>query len=230
MRKVAQRRAKDPVAPMVRPDEVEDAAAGQQSMVAENARNLKVMRKVLQQLGVVDAMELVYNGASFAQTVENMFTLSFMVHGGLVKLTKGAGGNAVHAQLTERPTDAEFAARVAEASQFMLRFTYSDWDAAREHMPKEPRIPNREDINEQQKQYASQAAAAAAAAAAGAAADEEDEEAAAAPAAERGASKRKAKAPKQRGKRVAFEEEEEEDAEPDCDDDEEVMPAAKKRR
>ena len=226
MRKVAQRRAKDPVAPMVRPDEVEDAAAGQQSMVAENARNLKVMRKVLQQLGVVDAMELVYNGASFAQTVENMFTLSFMVHGGLVMLTKGAGGNAVHAQLTERPTDAEFAARVAEASQFMLRFTYSDWDAAREHMPKEPRIPNREDINEQQKQYASQAAAAAAAA--GAAADEEDEEAAAAPAAERGASKRKAKAPKQRGKRVAFEDEE--DAEPDGDDDEEVMPAAKKRR
>ena len=34
-------------------------------------------------------------------------------------------------------------------------------DAAREHMPKEPRIPNREDINEQQKQHASQAAAAA---------------------------------------------------------------------
>jgi hypothetical protein len=220
VRKVTQRRAKDPVAPMVRPDEVEDAAAGQQSMVAENARNLKVMRKVLQQLGVVDALELVYNGESFAQTVENIFTLSFMVHGGLVKLTPAAGGTAVHAELTERPTDADFAARTAEASQFMLRFNYQDWQAAREHMPREPRIPNREDINEQQKQYASQAAAAAM--------DEEGGEAAPV---ERGASKRKAKAPKQRGKSAALREEEEDgEADGGDDDEDEVMPVAKKRR
>jgi hypothetical protein len=179
-------------------------------MVAETERNIKVMRRALTKLGVVDAMELVFNGESFAQTVENLFTLSFMVKDGLVKLTRGARGESVQAQLVERPTAADFASRAAEASQFMLRFTYADWQAAAARMPQEPRISTRPNIQEQQRNAAAAAAAAVA----------EPEEGA-----HGGA---RSKAPRPSAKRTRFQGEEEE-LEEDAED-EEDEPVAKKRR
>ena len=210
-RKATQRAAKtkDPVAPVVRPEEVEDAGAQTHSMVAETERNIKVMRRALTKLGVVDAMELVYNGESFAQTVENLFTLSFMVKDGLVKLTRGARGESVQAQLVERPTAGDFASRAAEASQFMLRFTFADWQAAQARMPREPRISTRPNIQEQQRNAAAAAAVA------------EPEEGG------HGGARSK-DAPRPSSKRIRFQGEEEEldeDAE-----DEEDEPVAKKRR
>ncbi len=211
VRKQAQRRAKDAPAPVVRPDAVAETAA-EHALVAETERNMKVMRKTLSQLGSVDAFELVYNGASFAQTVENIFTLSFLVKDGLVRLSKGQRGGVV-AQLASRPEPADFASRSAEVMQFVLRLGVADWDAARERMPLEPRIPHRARITEHAG-GATQATQAAATQGADAGEDDEDDDAPIAT--KRGKGK----------KRVAREESEEEE---DGEDDEPIKPKSKRR-
>lgn len=145
-RKATERRKKDAAAPAVRPEKV-NAGDPSQAATQETDRNMQIMRKVMHRIGApVDAFELVYNGHSFAQTVENTFTLSFLVKDGMVKLTRAPGGKGVLAELSSRPTQDEFSKGLALQTQFVSRMDWGDWEKARARMPAVPCIPNREKL------------------------------------------------------------------------------------
>lgn len=89
-KKAAQRRARAPVAPVVRPDEISTVVEEKQ----ETDRNMMKMWEVLgeQPGATAEMLRLVVNHKSFAQTTENLFTLSFMVSGGKVTLKRSDDG------------------------------------------------------------------------------------------------------------------------------------------
>lgn len=150
-RKAAVRRAKDAAAPAVRPEEVGAGGGGIGGTAAgaaqETDRNIKAMSRALRSLpGPVDAFAFVYNGRCFAQTVENVFTLSFLVKDGLARLTRppGGGGGGVLVSASARPSSEEFSRGEAQLLQFVLRLDAADWAAAAGRMPPQPYIAHRE--------------------------------------------------------------------------------------
>jgi hypothetical protein len=213
-RKAAVKRVKEVVAELVRPDEVggsaEDAPPG---AVQESRRNLMSMLKVLKRNGRVGALQLVFNRSCFAQTVENIFTLSFLVKEGTVKLGRGEGGG-ITAEACKRAEPEHFASKQAETLQFVLRLDVADWEAAKGRMPLEPLIPHRAAIDPNKGE------------AEGAAADEEAEEEEEAPPVTAVKAKRKAAQPK---RKLAVADDDDDDDE-DANDDAPVRPAAKARK
>ena len=77
-RKASERRERQEVAELVNPDVVADAAACSTEK-QETDKNMEEMLTVLRQLKKVRIGRLILNPRSFAQTVENIFTLSFLV-------------------------------------------------------------------------------------------------------------------------------------------------------
>ena len=150
-RKAAQRRPRDEKAPQARPDALDDALETGTAQ-AETERAMKAMRRVVRaHAGGVDAFTLCYNGASFAQTVENLFTLSFLVKDGRVELKRGPGDRGVLVTMADdQPVAEDFRSGRAAAMQFVFRLDVADWEAARPRMPKQPLMPHREPYSEAQ--------------------------------------------------------------------------------
>ena len=150
-RKAAQRRPRDEKAPQARPDALDDALETGTAQ-AETERAIKAMRRVLRaHPGGVDAFTLCYNGGCFAQTVENLFTLSFLVKDGRVELKRGPGDRGVLVTMAdEQPVAEDFRSGRAAAMQFVFRLDVADWEAARPRMPKQPLMPHREPHSEAQ--------------------------------------------------------------------------------
>ena len=150
-RKAAQRRPRDEKAPQARPDALDNALETGTAQ-AETERAIKAMRRVLRaHPGGVDAFTLCYNGACFAQTVENLFTLSFLVKDGRVELKRGPGDRGVLVSMAEdQPVAEDFRSGRAAAMQFVFRLDVADWEAARPRMPKQPLMPHREPHTEAQ--------------------------------------------------------------------------------
>ena len=90
-RQASRRRGRERLGELVNPDELEDAAACCQEQ-QETDKNMEEMMTILRDSskldhhGRVGFSELVFNPKSFAQTVENIFTLSFLVKDGRVTL------------------------------------------------------------------------------------------------------------------------------------------------
>lgn len=96
----APRQAKQPLAAMVRPDEL---AQIDESEKQETDRNMEEMWKALSQRGeVVPVPELVCNHRSFSQTIENLFTLAFLVRDRRVRLQRDRALGVV-VRVLERP-------------------------------------------------------------------------------------------------------------------------------
>ena len=239
-RKAAQRRPRDEKAPQARPDALEDALDTGTAQ-AETERAIKAMRRVLRaHPGGLDAFTLCYNGACFAQTVENLFTLSFLVKDGHVELKRGPGDRGVLVTLAhDQPVAEDFRSGRAAAMQFIFRLDVADWEAARPRMPKQPLIPHREPYTEAQaarpagkQPRAPELPSGREGRAAGAADDTTPDDILAGNKSSGGRKAGQRAGGKKR--RAASEEEEEEDDDDDDDDDEdsdpEIKPVGKRRR
>lgn len=150
-RPVAQRRKRQEIAEAVRPDEV--AQQGEEKQ--ETDRNMETMWEVLSQQPEATAymLELVTNHASFAQTIENMFTLSFLVKDGRVELKNGPRGIMV-TKVQQGPRK-DKAARAADAErvQFIVAINTEEWEEWKKvTKSSDCLMPHREHHNHEQQQ------------------------------------------------------------------------------
>lgn len=76
VRKVAERRQKTKLGAVEKPKEVKDLGTEEKQ---ETDKLMEEMYRVMEQHQTVFWLELVMNVHSFSQTVENIFTLSFLV-------------------------------------------------------------------------------------------------------------------------------------------------------
>ncbi|KAI3436577.1 hypothetical protein D9Q98_005993 [Chlorella vulgaris] len=129
-RQVAARQAKRraPVGEAVRPDEVEDAGADGEKQ--ETDRNMEEMWGVLkaQQGGRACLLDLVMNRASFAQTVENLFSLSFLVRDNKVALEEDEEEGIVVVQRGAAKPDVKERGGEAEKNQFVIPVDMETWE------------------------------------------------------------------------------------------------------
>lgn len=128
VRKVAQRQSRRPTGDVARPEELEQI---QEQEKQETDRNMEEMWRTLTEVSRCPLVELVCNHRCFAQTVENMFTLSFLVRdqraylfhdaelGMMVQRVDARAGLTVPEQTNKRPD---------EQLQFVLAITMEDWE------------------------------------------------------------------------------------------------------
>mmetsp|Transcript_39816 Transcript_39816/g.88514 ORF Transcript_39816/g.88514 Transcript_39816/m.88514 type:complete len:333 (-) Transcript_39816:1185-2183(-) len=144
VRKVAQRQAKRPLGEVVRPQELD-------SIVEENKqetdRHMEEMFEILTELKQVAVSDLVCNHKSFGQTVENLFTLSFLVRDQRVYLYHDAAlGLMVQVVLSKKDAPVQPNRRPDEQSQFIISLTMADWqEMCRIVRPQDIKMKHRDD-------------------------------------------------------------------------------------
>lgn len=122
---VRQAKQKAPQHQTVQPDQVSTADNGDAKQQATD-RNMKKMQSVLKNVGHTLLARLINNPRSFAQTVENLFTLSFLVRDGRAQLNQSLQGLEV--EFTTPPSEEEFRSGAAESGQFVMAFTMQNWE------------------------------------------------------------------------------------------------------
>ncbi|CAF2081424.1 hypothetical protein HID58_020798 [Brassica napus] len=125
----------------VRPDEVDDTQSEEKT---DTDKNMAIMFNILRQKKRVRLENLVLNRRSFAQTVENLFALSFLSKDGRVEIIVDKNGS--HFAL---PRNAPAANLVASGevtyNHFVFRFDFKDWKLMSEMVPMgEELMPHRE--------------------------------------------------------------------------------------
>ncbi|XP_013589984.1 PREDICTED: non-structural maintenance of chromosomes element 4 homolog A [Brassica oleracea var. oleracea] len=124
-----------------RPDEVDDTQSEEKT---DTDKNMAIMFNILRQKKRVRLENLVLNRRSFAQTVENLFALSFLSKDGRVEIIVDKNGS--HFAL---PRNAPAANLVASGevtyNHFVFRFDFKDWKLMSEMVPMgEELMPHRE--------------------------------------------------------------------------------------
>ncbi|PPD95079.1 hypothetical protein GOBAR_DD07891 [Gossypium barbadense] len=91
-------------------------------------RNMAVMFEILRRKRQVKLESFILNRSSFAQTVENLFSLSFLVKDGRVEIVvHGSGSHIVSPK--NAPAASSIASGEAAYSHFVFRFDFKDWKA-----------------------------------------------------------------------------------------------------
>ncbi|KAK6138369.1 hypothetical protein DH2020_027885 [Rehmannia glutinosa] len=122
------------------PKELEKAA----EVVTDTDKNMQVMFEILKKEKKVKAENLMLNRNSFAQTVENLFALSFLVKDGRVRIVVDEKGSQVVVP-TNGPTAEEIKSGVAKSHQFIFRFDFDNWKLMKTHVPEgEELMPQRD--------------------------------------------------------------------------------------
>ncbi|KAK4441506.1 protein NRT1/ PTR FAMILY 7.1 [Sesamum alatum] len=122
-----------------RPEEVEKKA----EVVTDTDRNFIVMFEKLKKEKQVKVENLMLNRNSFAQTVENLFALSFLVKDGRVRIDVDETGSQV-AIPSNGPSAEEIKTGVAKSHQFIFRYDFDDWKLMKTLVPEgEEAMPQR---------------------------------------------------------------------------------------
>ncbi|CAN6998000.1 hypothetical protein IGI04_019072 [Brassica rapa subsp. trilocularis] len=125
----------------VRPEEVDDTQSEEKT---DTDKNMAIMFNILRQKKRVRLESLMLNRRSFAQTVENLFALSFLAKDGRVEIIVDKTGS--HFAL---PRNAPAANLVMSGeviyNHFVFRFDFKDWKLMSEMVPMgEELMPHRE--------------------------------------------------------------------------------------
>ncbi|KAL4334477.1 hypothetical protein GQ457_07G043550 [Hibiscus cannabinus] len=123
-----------------RPDEVADAEEK-----TDTDRNMAVMFGILRRQRQVKLESLILNRSSFAQTVENLFALSFLVKDGRAEIVVNESGSHVVSP-KNAPAASSVTSGEAVYSHFVFRFDYMDWKVTMNLVPLgEELMPHREE-------------------------------------------------------------------------------------
>ncbi|KAL7084466.1 hypothetical protein ACP275_14G224200 [Erythranthe tilingii] len=123
-----------------RPNEIEKEA----KVVAETDTNMHLMFEILKKEKKVKVENLMLNRNSFAQTVENLFALSFLVRDGRVIINVDETGSQVVVP-ANGPSAEEIKSGVAKTRQFVFRFDFDDWKLMKSIVPEgDERMPKRD--------------------------------------------------------------------------------------
>ncbi|XP_022754323.1 non-structural maintenance of chromosomes element 4 homolog A-like isoform X2 [Durio zibethinus] len=128
-----------------RPEEVNNIGADEQT---DTDKNMAVMFEILRRRRRVKLESLILNRSSFAQTVENLFALSFLVKDGRAEIVLDESGSHIVS-----PKNAPSAVSVTKGevaySHFIFRFDFKDWKLMMNVIPVgEELVPHREGSTE----------------------------------------------------------------------------------
>lgn len=120
---VVHRKYTRPTGNSARPEELEETQAEEKT---DTDKNMAVMFDILRKNRKVMLERLILNRNSFAQTVENLFALSFLLKDGRAEITVNEKGDHL---VSPRNAASASAVAVGEVSysHFVFRFDFSDW-------------------------------------------------------------------------------------------------------
>ncbi|XP_030448013.2 non-structural maintenance of chromosomes element 4 homolog A isoform X1 [Syzygium oleosum] len=124
-----------------RPEEIDDAGVEEKT---DTDKNMSTMFEILRRKKRVGLDSLILNRQSFAQTVENLFALSFLVKDGRAEVIVDEKGNHFVSPKNAPISSLVLSGEVAY-NHFVFRFDYRDWKMMISTLPHgEELMPHRE--------------------------------------------------------------------------------------
>ncbi|CAH2036380.1 unnamed protein product [Thlaspi arvense] len=125
----------------VRPEEVDDTESEEKT---DTDKNMAIMFNILRQKKRVRLENLVLNRRSFAQTVENLFAMSFLAKDGRVEIIVDKSGSHFSLPRNAPAANVVMSGEVVY-NHFVFRFDFKDWKLMSEMVPMgEELMPHRE--------------------------------------------------------------------------------------
>ncbi|KAG6783435.1 hypothetical protein POTOM_012883 [Populus tomentosa] len=140
-RKAAVHRKRTRPTEKARPEEVDDAGGEKKT---DTDKNMKIIFDILKEKKSVRLENLILNRRSFAETVENLFALSFLVKDGRVKIVVDESGCHFVSPRNAPAPSSVMSGEVAYR-HFVFRFDFRDWKLMKGVVPEgEELMPHRE--------------------------------------------------------------------------------------
>lgn len=123
-RKTVVRRNRDP-RPIVtaRPQQLDEAVTGEKT---DTDKNMATMFDILRRMKRVQLENLIFNRKSFAQTVENLFALSFLVKDGRAEIILDEN-RSHYVSPKNAPAANLVSSKEVSYTHFVFRYDYKDW-------------------------------------------------------------------------------------------------------
>lgn len=153
-RKVVVRKKREKPTQTARPEEIDDSEAVEKT---DTDKNMTTMFEILRRKKSVRLENLILNRRSFAQTVENLFALSFLVKDGRVEIAVNELGFHLVAPRNAPAADSVMSGQV-KYNHFVFRYDFKDWKLMKDVVPVgQELMPHRESSNTSPASQAEQA-------------------------------------------------------------------------